>query len=60
VALRTEAARRIDRLRLESDMPHHGDAALDEEANRLGHLAAAFDLDAAAAGYWRIARRFLR
>src|SRR5690606_20359704 len=43
--LGAEAPERVDRLWREPDMTHHRYPALDEKADRLGHLAATLELD---------------
>ena len=48
--LRAERAERVDRLRRQPDMAHHGNAALGQERHSLGHAGAAFELHRAALG----------
>ena len=48
-ALGLEAAQHIDGLRREADVGHHRDAPLHQEADGLGHAAAAFQFHGAAA-----------
>jgi hypothetical protein len=50
-------AERVDRLRREADMRHHGDAALGQKRDGLRHAPAALELDGAATGLLEDARR---
>jgi len=43
MAARAIATQRVDRLRGQPDMAHHGHAAPCEEGDRLGHLLVVFD-----------------
>ncbi len=54
---RAESARGVDRLWQQADVRQDRNAALGQELNGLGHLAAAFELDAGAADLLHDARR---
>jgi hypothetical protein len=45
IALHAVSTQLVDRLRGEPDMTAHRDAALDQEAHRVGHGRAALELD---------------
>ena len=51
VALHFVAAERVDALRAQAAVGHHGDAGGDEAGDRVGLLDAAFELDGLAAGF---------
>ena len=59
LTLHFEPAELIHRLRRQADVPHHGNAGLDEFPHRLRRALAAFELHSAAAGLLHEPRRVL-
>ena len=59
-ALRAKRAERVDRLRRQPDMAHHGNAALGQERDGLRHPRAAFELHRAAMGFLQYPHRGMK